>query len=111
MTAFSGWVKIPGMNVDIPEHLQGPEWGRLPKPKSRLEGLSRTTCVELIDAELVESATIRKPGAQRGIRLIYLPGLRKYLHALASKQAREKALRKGTAGKRKPALSPERPRL
>jgi hypothetical protein len=91
------------MNVEIPEHLQGPEWGRLPKPRGRLEGLSRTTCVELIDAELVESATIRKPGAIRGIRLIHLLSLRKYLHDLASKQAREKAVRKGTAKKRKPA--------
>ena len=91
------------MNVEIPEHLQGPEWGRLPKPKGRLEGLSRTTCLELIDADLVKSATIRQSGAQRGIRLIHLPSLRKYLHDLASKQAREKAIRK--EGNRKSALT------
>jgi hypothetical protein len=84
------------MNVEIPEHLQGQEWGRLPDPKGgRLEGLSRTTCVELIDAGLIKAATIRQPGAQRGIRLIWLPGLRKYLHELADKQAREKAIGKG----------------
>jgi hypothetical protein len=82
------------MNVEIPEHLQGPEWDRLPKPKGRLEGLSRTTCTELIDTGLVKSATIRQPGAQRGIRLIHIPSLRKYLHELANQQAREKAGRK-----------------
>jgi hypothetical protein len=62
-----------------------PEWGRLPKPKGRLEGLSRTSLVELIDSDLVKSLTLRQPGALRGIRLIYLPSLRKYLHDLANK--------------------------
>ena len=91
------------MNTDIPEHLQGPEWGRLPKPPGRIEGLARTTVGELIDSGLVKSVTLRQPGAQRGIRLIHLPSLRKYLHDLAAAQVREKAIRQGTTKKRKPA--------
>jgi hypothetical protein len=82
------------MNAEIPEHLQGPEWGRLPKPKGRFEGLSRTTCHELSEAGLIKSVMIRQPGAQRGIKLIHLPSLRQFLHDLATKQAREKAVRK-----------------
>jgi len=78
------------MNIEIPEHLQGAEWIRLPRAKSRLEGLSRTTVVELIDSEVVKSVTLRQPGAQRGIRLIHLPSLRQYLHDLANQQVREK---------------------
>jgi hypothetical protein len=78
------------MDVEIPEYLRNPEWVRLPKAKGRLEGLSRTTCIELIDSEVVKSVTLRQPGAQRGIRLIFLPALRQYLHDLATKQARDK---------------------
>ena len=94
------------MSVEIPEHLQSPEWGRLPKPQGRLEGLSRTTCTEIIDNCQVKSVTIRQPGAQRGIRLIWLPGLRKYLHELADKQAREKTVLKD--GKRKSPSHPQK---
>jgi len=97
------------MSVEIPEHLQSPEWGRLPKPTGRLEGLSRTTCTELIDQDLVKSVTIRQPGAQRGIRLIWLPGLRKYLHELADKQLREKAVCK--EGALKAHRSPKKQQL
>jgi hypothetical protein len=92
MTAILRWAKISSMNAEIPEHLQGPEWGRLPKPKGRLEGLSRTTCHELSEAGLIKSVMIRQPGAQRGIKLIYLPSLRQFLHDLADKQAREKVV-------------------
>jgi hypothetical protein len=89
------------MNVEIPEHLQSSEWVRLPKPLGRLEGLSRTSLGELIDSNLVESVTLRQPGAQRGIKLIFLPSLRKYLHDLATKQVRDK---EAAVRKRKPAL-------
>jgi hypothetical protein len=78
------------MNIEIPEHLQGPEWGRLPKAKGRLEGLARTTTVELIDSGAVKSVTLRQPGARRGIRLIHLPSLRKYLHDLANQQVQDR---------------------
>lgn len=59
------------------------EWGRLPKPKSRFWGLSRTTILEMVQRGEVRSAVIKKRGAIRGIRLIYLPSLREALNRLA----------------------------
>jgi len=68
--------------VELPPHFQGDLWGRMPKPKERLQGLSRTTLLELSDAGLIHSVAIRKPGAVKGIRLIYLPSLFAYLESL-----------------------------
>jgi hypothetical protein len=71
------------IKVDIPSHMQGEDWGRMPKPKQRLLGLSRTTLLELSEAELIRTVAIRKPGAIKGIRLVYLPSLYSYLENLA----------------------------
>jgi hypothetical protein len=68
------------MNINkppIPSH--GEDWVRMPKPRERLWGLSRTTLLELIQLGEIKSALIRKPGSLRGIRLIYTPSLRAYL--------------------------------
>jgi hypothetical protein len=76
------------MNRDIAESplMGGESWVRLPKPRGgRLCGLSRTTLLELIDAELIKSAVIRKKGAKRGIRLVHMPSLLKHLDQLAEK--------------------------
>jgi len=59
----------------------------MPKPKERLCGLSRTTLLELAEAKHIRSVVIRKPGAVRGIRLIYLPSLRAYLDSLTAEVA------------------------
>jgi hypothetical protein len=68
--------------VELPPHFQGDLWGRMPKPKERLQGLSRTTLSELSEAGLIQSLVIRKPGAVKGIRLIFLPSLFAYLESL-----------------------------
>lgn len=51
------------------------EWIRLPKPRSRFWGLSRTTLLEMCDRGEIKSTVIKKKHAMRGIRLIYLPSL------------------------------------
>jgi hypothetical protein len=77
------------IKVDIPPHMQGEDWVRMPKPKQRLCGLSRTTILELSKAELIRTVAIRKPGAIKGIRLIYMPSLLGYLGSLAETQIEE----------------------
>jgi hypothetical protein len=53
----------------------------MPKPEGRLEGLSRATLMELSHAGLIKTAALRKPGAQKGIRLVYMPSLLSYLES------------------------------
>lgn len=66
----------------------GEPWGRLPKPKGRLWGLSRTTILEMCERGEVKSTVIKKRGAVRGIRLIYMQSLAEALERLAAKQSR-----------------------
>jgi hypothetical protein len=81
-------VLVVGMiKVEIPSHLQGEQWTRMPKPKQRLCGLSRTTILELSDAGLIRTVAIRKPGAVKGIRLVFTPSLYAYLDSLAPEAA------------------------
>jgi hypothetical protein len=61
-------------------------WVRMPKPKARLMGLSRTTILELIEEGAVKSVVIRKRHALRGIRLIFLPSLLEHLDRLHEEQ-------------------------
>jgi hypothetical protein len=65
--------------LKIPSHFSSEDWERLPPPKGRLCGLSRTTLFELVEQGEIKSAVIRKPGAQKGIRLIFMPSLAAYL--------------------------------
>lgn len=67
------------------------DWLRLPKPKQRLWGLSRTTWGELTDSGQVKSITLRKKHAQRGIKLIYRPSAESYLKSLMTSGAGAKA--------------------
>ena len=70
-------ITVPAVN--------GPDdfnWRRLPRPKTRLAGLSRTTWNELCDSRKVKFVTIRKPNAQRGIKLIYWPSAEAYLKSM-----------------------------
>jgi len=61
------------VKLQIPQHMQGEDWARMPKPKERFFGMSRTTILELSQAGLIKTVSIRKPGANRGIRLIFVP--------------------------------------
>jgi len=75
------------MKFNVPEHLQGEQWRRMPKPKERLYGLSRTTLLELAYEGQIRSVVIRKPGAVRGIRLIFMPSLAAFLDGLSKQGA------------------------
>ena len=63
--------------------MQGEDWARMPKPKERFFGMSRTTILELSQAGLIKTVSIRKPGANKGIRLIFVPSLREFLDKCA----------------------------
>src|SRR5688572_25431303 len=63
------------------------EWVRLPKPKERFHGLSRTTLLQLCQRGHVRSAYVKPFSySKRGIRLIHLPSLLGYFHRLALKE-------------------------
>lgn len=68
------------------ESPSGEPWGRLPKPKARLWGLSRTTILEMCLRGEVKSTVIKKRHAVRGIRLIDMASLAEALNRLAAKQ-------------------------
>ncbi len=55
-------------------------WERLPtRAGERLQGMSRATIYNLIDAGVVKSASIKRPGKLTGIRVIWLPSLLNYI--------------------------------
>src|SRR5467141_134782 len=86
---FQSFVKeqqlLTMLKVEIPKHLQTADWARMPKPGDRLNGLTRSTLLEIVQdpASGVRSAVIRKPGRTRGIRLIFLPSLFAYFERVA----------------------------
>jgi len=53
------------VKLQIPQHMQGEDWARMPKPKERFFGMSRTTILELSQAGLIKTVSIRKPGATK----------------------------------------------
>jgi hypothetical protein len=62
----------------------GPQWIGVPsRGHCPVTGLSRPHVYQLIDAGLIRSACLRKPGAIRGRRLIYLPSVLAYLNKCA----------------------------
>jgi hypothetical protein len=61
-----------------------PKAGRPGKPGGRLRGLTRTTLLELDERGEIKVIAVRKPGAVKAIRLVYLPALDSYLHRLAT---------------------------
>jgi len=72
------------IKVEIPQGLQNEQWVRMPKPKGRLLGLSRTTLLELAERREIKIANIRKPGSIKGIRLVWMPSLCDFLERAAS---------------------------
>jgi hypothetical protein len=79
--------------VTIPRKYSTDDWVRMPKPDERFMGLSRATPHQILTDPTtgVRSAVIKKPGARRGIRLIYLPSLLDYLARLAKLEEPEGA--------------------
>src|SRR5258708_3388528 len=67
---FQSFVKeqqlLTMLKVEIPKHLQT-DWARMPKPGDRLNGLTRSTLLEIVQDPVsgVRSAVIRKAGAVR----------------------------------------------
>lgn len=62
------------------------EWLRLPPPRGRLHGLSRTGWCELLDSGKVKGIILRKKHAKRGIRLIHRPSADTYLRSLLGEE-------------------------
>src|SRR5215831_17241322 len=97
---------------EIPPHFQDTDWARMPsagrtgKPGGRLRGLSRTTLLELDQRGLIKIIAIRKPGAPKAIRLIYMPSLDSYLQKLATESIPDSFL---PSEKGKPAVSKKQP--
>jgi hypothetical protein len=59
------------------------EYVRVPKPKARFFGLSRSTWLEIASQVPGMMVTIKKRrNAQRGINLLHLPTVLKYLESL-----------------------------
>jgi hypothetical protein len=97
---------------EIPPHFQDTDWARMPsagrtgKPGGRFRGLSRTTLLELDQMGLIKIIAIRKPGAAKAIRLIFVPSVDSYLSKLASESLPDTSLPKD---KSKPEASKKRP--
>jgi len=66
--------------------LANEHWVRLPRPGDRFYGLCRSTLDQLCLRGTLRSVVLKKPGAIRGIRLLYLPSLDGYLHNLSEEQ-------------------------
>jgi hypothetical protein len=88
---------------EIPPHFQDTDWARMPsagrtgKPGGRLRGLSRTTLLELDQMGLIKIIAIRKPGAAKAIRLVFVPSLDSYLQKLASESIPDSSTSQATA--------------
>lgn len=62
-----------------------PKWIRLPaRGHCPHTGLSRAAFYELIKANKIRTASLKKPGAIRGARLVWLPSIMAYLEQFAS---------------------------
>lgn len=73
---------LPTAPVPVPPVDNSSDWLRLPKPKQRLWGMSRTTWNELLHDGKVKGITLRKGHARRGIKLIFRPSAEAYLKSL-----------------------------
>ena len=71
--------------IPLPPDLSTDDWVRMPKPRERLCGLSRTTLLEAISRGQVKSAVIRKPGSAKGIRLLFKPSLLAHIESCVEK--------------------------
>lgn len=61
------------------------KWIRLPtRGQCPHSGLSRAAYYELIKENKIRTANLRKPGALRGIRLVWLPSIMSYINRFAT---------------------------
>lgn len=58
-----------------------PVWLRIPAA-ARVSGLSRTHIFEAIATDKIRSKHIKRPGAQKGIRLVHYESLLAYIESL-----------------------------
>jgi len=77
----SGLITVP-IAVAVANSHDSSDWFRLPPPKQRLWGMSRTTWNELCDDGKVKFIVVRKKHAQRGIKLIFRPSAEAYFKGL-----------------------------
>jgi hypothetical protein len=80
------------LKVTIPKEFGTEEWGRLPKPGLRLYGISRSGWMDIIGNPNsgVRSICIKKPGRQRGVRLLHMPSVHAYFDRLMQEQEADK---------------------
>jgi hypothetical protein len=76
------------LKVTIPAEYGTEEWRRLPKPGGRFFGISRSEWLDIIanPESGVRSICIKRPGRQRGVRLLYMPSVHEYFDRLAQEQ-------------------------
>src|SRR5258708_7459817 len=67
------------LKTKIPARYSVDDWKRLPKPRERLCDLSRTTLLELHEHGDITVVALRKPGALKASRLVYMRSLYAYL--------------------------------
>jgi hypothetical protein len=61
------------------------KWIRLPtRGRCPHTGLSRAAYYELIKASRIRTANLKRPGALRGTRLVWLPSIMTYLNRFAT---------------------------
>jgi len=61
------------------------KWIRLPtRGRCQHTGLSRAAYYELIKANRIRTANLKRPGALRGTRLVWLPSIMTYLDRFAT---------------------------
>jgi hypothetical protein len=70
-------VKVDGSGVNRPE------WLRLPDV-TRLFGISRSHCYTLIAEGSIESISLKKRGALRGVRIVKYDSISSYFASLAA---------------------------
>jgi len=77
--------QVADLSPQLPSPASRPEWIRLAKPGSLCPwtGLSRSKLWEVLQSGKVKHLCLKKPGAQRGARLIHLGSLLSYLESLA----------------------------
>jgi hypothetical protein len=81
-TERGGELTTASVNAPAGSGADSSDWLRLPKPKQRLWGMSRTTWCELCESGAVKSIVLRKRHARRGIRLIFKPSAEAHLKSL-----------------------------
>jgi hypothetical protein len=76
------------LKVNAPKEYAAEEWIRLPKPGQRFLGLTRSSWMDVINNPKsgVRSISIKQPGKQRGIRILYMPSVHAYFDRLTKEQ-------------------------